>query len=146
MLYFDLTRVDIADNLKNGIDNNLLTCGVFLDFAKAFDTVNHVILLKKMEMYGIRGLPLHWFTNYLTNRQQYVSLTGTESRKQTMVCGVPQGSSLGPLLFLIYINEVDRKWGFWDIDLGNFRKLGQFSFLNLNFAEKSKNKRKKYKN
>ena len=57
-------------------------------------------------MYGIRGLPLHWFTNYLTNRQQYVSLTGTESRKQTMVCGVPQGSSLGPLLFLIYINDI----------------------------------------
>ena len=97
---------EITDNLKNGIDNNLLTCGVFLDFAKAFDTVNHVILLKKMEMYGIRGLPLHWFTNYLTNRQQYVSLTGTESRKQTMVCGVPQGSSLGPLLFLIYINDI----------------------------------------
>ena len=72
---------EITDNLKNGIDNNLLTCGVFLDFAKAFDTVNHVILLKKMEMYGIRGLPLHWFTNYLTNRQQYVSLTGTESRR-----------------------------------------------------------------
>ena len=57
-------------------------------------------------MYGIRGLPLQWFTNYLTNRQQYVSLTGTESRKQTMVCGVPQGSSLGPLLFLIYINDI----------------------------------------
>ena len=57
----------ITDNLKNGIDNNLLTCGVFLDFAKAFDTVNHVVLLKKLEMYGIKGLPLQWFTNYLTN-------------------------------------------------------------------------------
>ena len=97
---------EITDNPKNGIDNDLLTCGVFLDFTKAFDTVNHVILLKKMEMYGIRGLRLQWFTNYLTNRQQYVSLTGTESRKQTMVWGVPQGNLLGPLLFLIYINDI----------------------------------------
>ena len=54
--------VEITDILKNGIDNNLLTCGVFLDFSKAFDTVNHVVLSKKMEMYVIR-LPLQWFTN-----------------------------------------------------------------------------------
>ena len=97
---------EITDNLKNAIDNNLLTCGVFLDFAKAFDTVNHNLLLKKMEMYGIRGLPLQWFTNYLTNRQQYASLAGVESSRQTVVCGVPQGSSLRPLLFLIYINDI----------------------------------------
>ena len=97
---------EITDNLNNAIDNNLLTCGVFLDFAKAFDTVNHNLLLKKMEMYGIRGLPLQCFTNYLTNRQQYVSLAGVESSRQTVVCGVPQGSSLRPLLFLIYINDI----------------------------------------
>ena len=59
---------EITDNLKKSIDNNLYTCGVFLDFAKAFDTVNHAILLKKLEKYGIRGIPLNWFTNYLTNR------------------------------------------------------------------------------
>ena len=97
---------EITDNLNNAIDNNLLTCGVFLDFVKAFDTVNHNLLLKKMEMYGIRGLPLQCFTNYLTNRQQYVSLAGVESSRQTVVCGVPQGSSLGSLLFLIYINDI----------------------------------------
>ena len=96
----------ITDNLKNVIDNNLFTCRVFLDFAKAFDTVNHNLLLKKMEMYGTRGLPLQWFTNCLTNRQQYVPLAGMESSRQTVVCGVPEGSSLGPLLFVIYINDI----------------------------------------
>ena len=90
---------EISDNLKRAVDNNLYTCGVFLDFAKAFDTVNHQILLKKLEAYGIRGIPLKWFTSYLFNRQQYVSVNSVESSKQTMKCGIPQGSSLGPLLF-----------------------------------------------
>ena len=79
--------VEISDNLKKAIDNNLYTCGVFLDFAKAFDTVNHQILLKKSEAYGIRGIPLKRFTNYFFNRQQYISLNSVESSKQTMKCG-----------------------------------------------------------
>ena len=97
---------EITENLKNAIDNNVFTCGVFLDFAKAFDTVDHKILLTKLQAYGIRGIPLEWFTSYLYHRKQYVSLNGLESTKQTVVCGVPQGSSLGPLLFLIYINDI----------------------------------------
>ena len=90
--------VEITDNFKKAIDKNLYTCGVFLDFCKAFDTVNHQILLKKLEAYGIRGKPLQRFANYLTNRQKYVSLNNLESPKQTIICGIPQGSSLGPSL------------------------------------------------
>lgn len=62
--------VEVSDNLKKAIDNNLYTCGIFLDFAKASDTVNHQIFLKMLEKYGIRGIPMKWFTSYLFNRQQ----------------------------------------------------------------------------
>ena len=77
---------EITDNLKNAIDNNLYTLGVFLDLAKAFETMNHDILFVKMEKYGIRGLPLKWFSNYLTNFHQHVSIDSTDSSYQTMIC------------------------------------------------------------
>lgn len=98
--------LEITDTLKSNIDKRLITCGLFLDFSKAFDTVDHEILLMKLNKYGIRGIPHSWFTSYLTNRKQYVKIKEVESDLQTIKCGVPQGSTLGPLLFLLYINDM----------------------------------------
>ena len=93
-------------NIIKAIQNREKSCPIFLDFAKAFGTVNHDILLEKIEYCGICGLPLNWIKSYLSCRYQCVKITNAESDNKAIVCGVPLGSILGPLLFLIYINDI----------------------------------------
>ena len=97
---------DLYCQITSDLDNKHYSLGIFLDLSEAFDTLNHDILLDKLYAYGIRGLANFWIKNYLSGRKQYVSYNNTNSAFNDIVCCVPQGSILGPLLFLRYINDL----------------------------------------
>ena len=99
--------IEIVDNIIQELEEGNMVAGIYLDLSKAFDTVDHKILKHKLEHYGIRGLPLRWIDNYLKDRKQYTQVNGVKSELKAINYGVPQGSVLGPLLFLIYVNDID---------------------------------------
>ena len=96
--------IHLTDKIREQLDKENFACGVFVNFQKAFDTVDHQILIQKLNYYGIRGIANNWFCSYLQNRTQFVSINDFGSNVNAICCGVPQGSIPGRLLFLIYIN------------------------------------------
>jgi hypothetical protein len=101
-----LALIEITDQIRQEIENKNITIGLYLDLTKAFDLVNHEILIEKLEMYGIRGTALEVVKSYLSNRSQYTKTGAVKSTINKITCGVPQGSVLGPLFFLVYVNDM----------------------------------------
>ena len=99
------TLISLIETIKKSLDNEEIVFRVFIDLQKAFDTISHEILLGKLNYDGIKTKENNWFHSFLTNRKQYVSINGFFSQTNIALCGVLQGSTLGPLLFLIYIND-----------------------------------------
>ena len=94
--------INLTENIRQALDNGYIGCGIFVDLQKAFDTVDHQILLSKLDYYGIRGISNNWFKSYLSYRKQFVPINGYDSKLSEINCVLSQGSVLGPPLFLLH--------------------------------------------
>ena len=102
----ELAAVELTNRITSQLDEGKLPLAIYLDLSKAFDTIDHDILIYKLSYYGVQGNSLNWFKSYLSNRTQYVEYNGVSSNFANVDTGVPQGSILGPLLFIIYMNDI----------------------------------------
>ena len=134
------TVMNMIQRIQEVIKAKNIAIGIFIDLQKAFDTVNHNILLNKLDSYGVRGMAKNWIKSYLTNRQQFVSIDGFESDMEFISHGVPQGSVLGPLLFTIYINDmhncIKNSHAFHFADDTNLLHIPQAKVRNRNIVRK----------
>ena len=104
--YTFMALMRMVDDISNEINNTNFSIGIFIDLSKAFDTINHKLVIKKLHHYGVTGIALDWFISYLSNRSQFVKIQDSSSDLLNITCGVPQGSILGPLLFILYMNDI----------------------------------------